>query len=1301
MSSSASSPPPPPLVEAGLPLENTLLGPEQSALVKTLTQIRAKTHFKSFNGDPIRANVYYIDGVPYRLQPGPFHKGMKKFLRLHNFLVGSTKRARGYDRIDYGYYQENPPERLPVFKPAYVGIVRFRGRVAKVRRVAERADPVLPPMLVAKDQHGQWVWIISRTAVQTCPACGRHWVRNHTCNERRSSFFYHAVQKYGGDLWQHVRFSCPAQNPHSKQLFLTYDIETYTVFEKKGKRMHPFMLCFMLTGDPALVRAATDLAVADPELKRLQEGFYWLDVRPGFVARRFRAYRSRLQQHFAEDLVDRYCRANDEYVRTVMREGKYRSRYDIPYELFERPTQQLQLPDDFYNVHIVVIGHNICKFDELLLATELVERRDLFPQACRCDRFFMPRVGRLLFNDVLFHLPNPNFEKKDPTRLHRWAKGVVSHTDSRSVLVRFMVRDTLQLTSGAKLAKAAGAYALELAKGQCPYEAVNEHVSFGSFERDEDGFPVARYWEDPAVIDEQKQLWRDEHPGQPYDIVQACLEYCMQDVRVTQKLALTLHHSYDKYFREELGMDGQFNIFLRPTIPSNTHAFWKQLTFTSYVQEHERAGLLASLEPPPPPKPPKRRKKAALLPPVDDDADPDAAKKKKRPKRKKRTLSPDYVAEIYAPHRPMFKYIRQALRGGRCYPSILGPYRRPVYVFDICGMYASALTHPMPHGMPLDPKFTAKHVDELNDLMSRERPLSYFDPRIKPCILKVEAYPPPAEQLDTLPPICSRRGGRLVWTNEALYDEVITVLDILTLHNRGWAVTALHDDMNIVFPTWKPVCAEYVSKNIAAKEKADREKNEVMRSISKMLSNALYGAFATNMDTTRILFEQDLTEDDKQGIYEGTQIVRHVTLLNHDSLTGTLVCPANAPGAGTFRKPELDRYFRYDPPEQGEDEEEEDEGEEEGESTSKVENALTAREASLAEVDHQLQEALRAPPFIEEPLGDGHAHYAPANETVFKPMRLLDAPPEALTVLHLENLDKMVENKRYATQIACFVLGWSRAFFSEWCEILHGPDRGTHLLQRDPQTLYGDTDSLFVTESGYRRMKERGAHRIKTPDTRLTFDPEHPALYWACDCDIKCKRCGGDTYSSEAIFLAPKLYGLKDAVCLDPRCGHVGTGKIRSKGHRQAELIYDTLERCWQRYEDESYGAVSSIPELHTRRTIFKTTLLNKVSRYDPFTIHNEQLTRVLRPWKDLTQYRHGDYLYPYDTEHPNPRTADEVRRVPPVGHEDPLAPLRLPRSAVQLARDDRDDQDFLDFGPDRSLSVEDCDEILELLGDP
>ena len=76
------------------PLENTLLGPEDTPLVKTLSQNDAKTHFKAAKGDPIRANVYYIDGVPFRLQPAVFHKGMKKFLRLHKCLPAGTPTCR-------------------------------------------------------------------------------------------------------------------------------------------------------------------------------------------------------------------------------------------------------------------------------------------------------------------------------------------------------------------------------------------------------------------------------------------------------------------------------------------------------------------------------------------------------------------------------------------------------------------------------------------------------------------------------------------------------------------------------------------------------------------------------------------------------------------------------------------------------------------------------------------------------------------------------------------------------------------------------------------------------------------------------------------------------------------------------------------------------------------------------------------------------------------------------------------------------------------------------------------------------
>ncbi|WXH80963.1 MAG: DNA polymerase [Psittacine adenovirus 12] len=1192
----------------GKPLKDSLIG-NRSYLIRTIPYSTRSITFPLGN-HPLKKGFYYLNGVPHRFQPCSFEQGMKRYLRLHLFFF--SPRSRGYNRIDYQYYGVQPLKSLRLFRPSSIAVLRFSGKNVQIKRVWKAKVPKLPPILLcapSKDlTYKGWVWVSSYTPAQQCPACGEHWTRTHNCSEKRAAFYHHCVTKRGQRNWQHVHFTCPAQNPNSRMLIVTYDIETYTVYGAKGKRLQPFLLCFMLSGHPELVEVAKRVALMDPTVSSLDEGFYWISTTPGTVAKCFRAFRSRLQVHFTRDLVDRFYEYNGRYLDDAVKAGRFPSVYAVPHDLLLDPYAPLYLPEDFHSVDIVVLGHNICKFDELLLATELVEDNDEIPRLGRCERSFMPRAGRILFNDIFFGLPNPNFVEKDPLRLQRWKNGIYSPCDSRSVFVRFMVRDTLQLTSGAKLAKAAAAYSLDLAKGHCPYEAVNELISMGRYEADREGFPALRYWESEAVAEEQKLLWEQKHPTTPYDLLTACLEYCMQDVRVTQELAHTLYRSYDQYFRESLGMLGQYNIFVRPTIPSNTHALWKQLAFSKYVER-----TLNRRE---------RNKRAS-----------------------RRPISCDYVAEVYAPHAEMFKYIRQALRGGRCYPNVLGPYREPVYVFDICGMYASALTHPMPHGIPLDPHHTVTHVNLLNIILaSGERPISYFDPRIKPAILKTDAFPPPPEMLDVLPPICSRRGGRLVWTNEPLHDEVITIIDILTLHNRGWHVRISQDEMNVIFPEWQTLCADYVSVNIAAKEKADKEKNEVLRSISKMLSNALYGAFATNMDTTRIKFERDLTEQDKNDIYEGTQVVKHITLLVDDSFPGhTVQLASEVPLTDTvaLTKERLNKYFEDD-------------------------ETLTRSDAEdqpLSDVDTELEHALFAPPYIAS---DDHAHFATARETQFKPLTILSAPSESLTVLHLEKLDKLVENNRYATQIACFVLSWSRAFLSDWCEILHGPDRGVHIHDRALQSLYGDTDSLFLTQSGYERMKTRGAHRIKSPQTRLTYDPDNPGLYWACECDIKCNRCGADTYSSESVFLAPKLYGLKDAVCTNTECRAVGPGKLRSKGHRQTELLYDTLLRCWQKYENEQYGAPVSEPEMHTRRNIFKTTLVNKVSKYDPFTIYNEQLTRVLRPWQEPTLYRHGDSLFPYDQAHPNPRSSHMERLVTPPGDEnDPLAPLRLEPSSL------------------------------------
>lgn len=1207
-----------------IPFISTKLGPD-SLKVNTLPsdEINEMSRlFKSMVGNLVKNGIFYLNGTPHKIRHTVFIKGFRKYLTLHKFLGSNHK---GYQRLDYLYYEEDPIDRLTVFKPSSIRVLKIKGKTAYLDTVWTCKSPVMPPITLLRDvENNKWNWVLTIRESQKCPRCGICWTNNHKCRQSNSSFYWMTIEKSGRELWQHVKFKTASEPPNIKKLFVTYDIETYTVYQHRGHRMLPFMLCFRLSGDKILVKQASVVA-RSMEISEFNGGFYWNNQENGFVGRKFREFRTNLQKFFSNDLVERFYRHNIEVLDSLMKNENVRHPKDLPHETYLRHIKSMKIPDTFYQVSIIIIGHNICKFDEILLSSEILECKDIFPKATKCERAFMPRSGRLLFNDIYFSLPNPMFNEKDASRIERWKDAINIMSDYRQLSVKFTVRDTCQLTGGAKLKKAAQAYSLQSSKGECPYEAINSFISTGFYNMDIDGFPTEEYWLNEDIMKEQKQLWNDKHPGKKYSLIQACLEYCMLDVEVTEQLAHTILNSYDKYFKEELGFKGSFNIFERPTIPSNTHALWKQLLYKQYIEEQ-------------------------------------STKRKKKHK-----IDPKFVAQLYSPHKLMFTYIRQALRGGRCYPTHFGPFNEPVYVFDICGMYASALTHPMPHGQPMDPQSTAEHVIELNNILNSSTKISYFDSRIKPSILKIEAHPPPIEYLDPLPPICSRKGGKLVWTNESLFDEVVTVVDIITLHNRGWKVTVHQDPMNVVFMEWKTICSEYVGINIKAKEKADKEGNEIMRSISKLLSNSLYGAFATNMDTTKITFEQDLTESDEEKIYFGEYEVNHVTILNDPSFSCTTIKDIFSAGQlqSNFNPPLSNITF-----------------ENVDEDTSKDEESLT-NDVTLEELDEELQELATAP-YIDD---TSSSHITSSLTTQFKPITFIDSPAEALTVLHLVKNDRLVENNRYATQLACFVLGWSRAFFAEWAEIIHGPDMGIHPHNRQPQSLYGDTDSIFVTKSGYERMITRGAHRIKSSTTKLIFDPENPELTWACECDIKCKKCKSDTYSSESIFLAPKLYALKDAHCTS--CGHVGQGKLRAKGHYGEELIYDTLMRCWQRYEEERTGGFSSIQELNTTRYIFKKTLLNKVSKYEPFTLYNEKLTRVLRPWKDKTLYSVGNSLHPYNNANPNPRNEHNMRMVEDFSSSNPIDLLEEEISRIYSAR------------PDSSLpelTVDECDEILNLI---
>uniref|UniRef100_A0AAU6S543 DNA polymerase n=1 Tax=Pipistrellus pipistrellus adenovirus TaxID=3140007 RepID=A0AAU6S543_9ADEN len=883
------------------------------------------------------------------------------------------------------------------------------------------------------------------------------------------------------------------------------------------------MLVFKISGEEELVDMARRVA-EEQEWSRWEKDpltFYALTPQKREVGYRFKKFRTELQRR-ATDWVWRDVVAQNPKLEDVRAAQGLSTTRDITPKMLS----SIKLHGEPHFIEIYVVGHNISGFDEIVMAAQVVNSKTDVASAYTITRNFMPRSGKILFNDITFSLPNPRHtSRKDYSD---WRRGMCTAEDFKYQFVKFMVRDTYCLTH-TSLRNAAAAYSLEVEKGCCPYRAVNEFYMFGTYRTDEDGFPAADYWKDRAEYAFNKELWKKQG-GNAYNIVQQTLEYCITDVIVTSQLVSKLQSAYDTFLSVEANLpDARFNIFQRPTISSNSHAIFKQILYRS--QNLEGGSL-------------------------------------------------DKV--LMAPSEQMYEYVRSSIRGGRCYPTYLGLLEQPLYVYDICGMYASALTHPFPAGRPLNPMDRAMAVHRYQRAMARSETLDYFDPELLPAIFTIDADPPDEHFLDVLPPFCSRKGGRLVWTNESLRGEVATSLDVITLHNRGWKVTIVPDDRSTVWPQWKCLAKEYVQLNIAAKEKADREKNQTMRSIAKLLSNALYGSFATKLDNKKTVFSDQLN---MQEILTGQYTVKAASHIETDNYSAEIM-------------PEFVVAYPPEAPE------------EEGSSDDETRGRVPF-----------------IPPRTQVRSAD-HVTYT------YKPITFLDVEEEDICLFTLQKNSDSISNNRYPSQIASFVLAWTRAFVSEWAGFLYEEDKGIPLEVRKLKSVYGDTDSLFVTEAGHRLMETKGKHRLKKNGGPLVFDPEHPQLTWLVECETQCEKCKADAYSSQSVFLAPKLYALRDVTC--PTCGHVGKGKLRAKGHATTQLSFDLLLSCY--YADAQEGN----EKFASSRVSLKRTLASTQAGVHPFTVVETALTRSLRPWKDKTlRALDGNRLAPYCNSHPNPRNTE------------------------------------------------------------
>lgn len=963
------------------------------------------------------------------------------------------------------------------------------------------------------------------TNVQKCDHCGTFFKSAHTCNVRCRDYYFHHVNGLTADWWQPISFFPIGSPPSIQRLFITYDIETYTWHGKFGKQLLPFMLVFKISGERELVDSAVKLA------KKLEWNrwdadeatFYVLNPQKRAVGYKFKKFRSELQKLTTSALWSHVLAQNPK-----IEEFKTLNGLESVDDITSKQLDSIKIGGVPKFIEVYVVGHNISGFDEIVMAAQVVNNKTEVPAPFSITRNFMPRAGKILFNDITFSLPNPLYKARK--NFDDWHRGICTEQDFKSQFVKFMVRDTFALTH-TSLRNAAAAYSLPVEKGCCPYKAVNEFYMLGSYRTDEDGFPASDYWKDHAEYTFNKNLWKNKG-GNAYDIVRQTLEYCVTDVLVTAELVKKLQESYNTFLAVEADLpDARFNIFQRPTISSNSHAIFKQILYKS--EKIEASSL-----------------KNTLL----------------------------------APSQEMYDYVRASIRGGRCYPTYIGVLEEPLYVYDICGMYASALTHPFPAGAPLNPYDRALAVRRYEVAMKDGACIDYFDQSLLPAIFTIDADPPDEHLLDVLPPFCSRKGGRLCWTNESLRGEVATSIDVITLHNRGWKVRIVPDEKTTVFPRWQCVAREYVQLNIAAKEKADREKNQTMRSISKLLSNALYGSFATKLDNKKTIFSDQINVKE---ILTGEYSVKATSYIETDNYSAEI----------------LPEFVVAYPPESRE------------------------KEASSDE------ESSKRPLFIackdDKPTNQETSY-------TYKPITFMDVQEEDLCLFTLEKSSPLIANDRYPSQIASFVLAWTRAFVSEWSRFLYEDDVGTPIEDRTIKSVYGDTDSLFLTEEGHRLMETKGRHRLKKNGGKLVFDPKKPDITWLVECETQCEKCKSDAYSTESVFLAPKLYALKNITC--GSCGHVGKGKLRAKGHATTQLSFDLLKSCY--YSDVQEGS----ERFQSSRLTLKRTLASNQPNVHPFTVVESVLARSLRPWKDKTMVEIDNHrLKPYSNSSPNPRNNQVV----------------------------------------------------------
>lgn len=213
---------------------------------------------------------------------------------------------------------------------------------------------------------------------------------------------------------------------------------------------------------------------------------------------------------------------------------------------------------------------------------------------------------------------------------------------------------------------------------------------------------------------------------------------------------------------------------------------------------------------------------------------------------------------MYSPQNDALELISQTIYGGRSEVLVIGMFTRLIKFFDINSMYASCMKAPFPFGPPMIP--TEDIVNEFQRMFDaaiiRGWASSFEDFYAEDTtdlgflFFWGHLQAPNRHKLRRFAPLPYRSKQGLVWSNESRIQQ-LNSLDAINLSRCGWKVTILRSRPMFVYRETGFLIRDLVDYYSTQRKLT---KDEAMKIVYKLLSNALYGKFLEKVQTGKMEF---------------------------------------------------------------------------------------------------------------------------------------------------------------------------------------------------------------------------------------------------------------------------------------------------------------------------------------------------------------------------------------------------------------------------------------------------------------